>query len=81
MECVSFSLPQTTLIVINCIRNCNNSILASNRDEFTDRPTINASFHSDDFILSGLDELKGGTWLGINRNGWCLFNEKAHLLH
>ncbi|EDR12529.1 uncharacterized protein LACBIDRAFT_312042 [Laccaria bicolor S238N-H82] len=55
------------------------SILASNRDEFLDRPTQEAHFHSFENhapnpespgnILSGRDEKAGGTWLGINRAG------------
>ena len=55
-----------------------NSILCANRDEFLDRPTKNAEFHSfgavadhdqPHQVLSGRDELAGGTWLGINRTG------------
>jgi len=55
------------------------SILGSNRDEFLDRPTQDAHFHSFEnharnpespgSILSGRDEKAGGTWLGINRAG------------
>ena len=53
-----------------------NSILCTNRDEFLDRPTQNAEFHSfgavtdqPHQVLSGRDELAGGTWFGINRTG------------
>jgi len=48
-------------------------ILCANRDEFLDRPTQNAQFHSFGVdpdqhpVLSGRDELGGGSWLGINR--------------
>ena len=52
------------------------SILCTNRDEFLDRPTQNAEFHSfgavtdqPHQILSGRDKLAGGTWFGINRTG------------
>ncbi|KAJ8691703.1 hypothetical protein PTI98_011246 [Pleurotus ostreatus] len=54
-------------------------ILCTNRDEFLDRPTENAHWHSfghragpglrSDTVLSGRDELAGGTWFGINRTG------------
>jgi len=51
-------------------------ILCTNRDEFLDRPTQNAEFHSFGVVadqphqvLSGRDELAGGTWFGINRTG------------
>ncbi|KAK7462276.1 hypothetical protein VKT23_007877 [Stygiomarasmius scandens] len=69
-------------------------ILCSNRDEFLNRPTVNACFHSfrhhghqkasheaeskyssggsnDSLnnILSGIDEVGGGTWLGMTRSG------------
>ncbi|THU92449.1 hypothetical protein K435DRAFT_672087 [Dendrothele bispora CBS 962.96] len=53
-------------------------ILCSNRDEFLNRPTINARFHSfcnyqpkDSLnnILSGIDKVGGGTWLGMTRSG------------
>ena len=52
------------------------SILCANRDEFLSRPTLDADFHSfgvetdqEHQVLSGRDELAGGTWLGINRTG------------
>ncbi|MDC3060108.1 NRDE family protein [SAR86 cluster bacterium] len=44
-------------------------ILASNRDEFYERPTKNMFWRSDKSILSGEDELKKGMWLGLNKNG------------
>ncbi|ESK85415.1 ser thr-rich protein t10 in dgcr region [Moniliophthora roreri MCA 2997] len=50
-------------------------ILCSNRDEFLDRPTRDARFHSfghedsEGTILSGIDEMGGGTWLGLTRAG------------
>ncbi|EEB95015.1 hypothetical protein MPER_06081, partial [Moniliophthora perniciosa FA553] len=46
-----------------------------NRDEFLDPPTRDARFHSfghEDSagtILSGIDEMGGGTWLGLTRAG------------
>ncbi|KAF8624405.1 hypothetical protein AX15_005886 [Amanita polypyramis BW_CC] len=52
-------------------------ILCSNRDEYLDRPTQKGRFRSfgsesadsNSTVLSGLDELACGTWLGINRSG------------
>ncbi|KAG8902808.1 hypothetical protein FRB99_004107 [Tulasnella sp. 403] len=60
-----------------------NRILCANRDEFLDRPTAPAKFHSFEpivpkdllypssagFVLSGRDREAGGTWLGVNRAG------------
>ncbi|MCB1190696.1 MAG: NRDE family protein [Leptospiraceae bacterium] len=45
-------------------------IVASNRDEFYDRPTISA-FQEDNypFIVCGRDLQAGGTWTGVNKNG------------
>lgn len=47
-------------------------ILASNRDEFYDRPTKKLSFWQDNqAILAGRDEKNNGTWLGMTDN-WKL---------
>jgi uncharacterized protein with NRDE domain len=45
-------------------------ILASNRDEFRDRPTAQLDFW-DDYpdVLAGRDLMSGGTWMGITRTG------------
>jgi uncharacterized protein with NRDE domain len=58
-------------------------VLCSNRDEFLERPTDLAHFHSFDKlgehslseanILSGVDVRAGGTWLGVNRSGRVAF--------
>ncbi|KAK0221484.1 NRDE protein-domain-containing protein [Armillaria fumosa] len=50
-------------------------ILCTNRDEFLDRPTLDAHFHSfgrdvsEGDVLSGIDVLGGGTWFGLTRAG------------
>ncbi|KAK0487809.1 NRDE protein-domain-containing protein [Armillaria novae-zelandiae] len=49
-------------------------ILCTNRDEFLDRPTLDARFHSfgrdgEGEVLSGIDVLGGGTWFGLTRAG------------
>ncbi|KAE9407357.1 hypothetical protein BT96DRAFT_963170 [Gymnopus androsaceus JB14] len=51
-------------------------IICSNRDEYLDRPTRNARFHSfstheadPQSILSGIDDVGGGTWFGLSRTG------------
>ncbi|HEX7418634.1 MAG TPA: NRDE family protein [Thermoanaerobaculia bacterium] len=45
-------------------------VIAANRDEDYERPTIPASYWSDaPDIVGGRDRLHGGTWLAINRDG------------
>jgi uncharacterized protein with NRDE domain len=45
-------------------------ILASNRDEFRDRPTAQLDFWEDfPDVLAGRDLMNGGTWMGITRTG------------
>ena len=45
-------------------------ILAANRDEFYERPTMKASFWEDHpSVLAGRDMKYGGTWMGITRAG------------
>lgn len=45
-------------------------IIASNRDEYYERPTRTAAFWKDHpDLLAGRDEEQGGTWLGITRKG------------
>jgi uncharacterized protein with NRDE domain len=62
---------------------CTNSIMCTNRDEFLNRPTEDAKFHSFGHesvgngdgdaqranILSGLDDRAGGAWFGLNTAG------------
>jgi uncharacterized protein with NRDE domain len=45
-------------------------ILAGNRDEFYNRPTVPAGFWEDaPSLLAGRDLVAGGTWFGITRRG------------
>ena len=45
-------------------------IIAANRDEFYERPTLPPSIQSGKpRILCGIDSQAGGTWLGVNQNG------------
>ncbi len=45
-------------------------IVAGNRDEFYNRPTVAAHFWEDrPAVLAGRDLEAGGTWLGVNRTG------------
>lgn len=45
-------------------------ILAANRDEFYDRPTLPVGYWSDNpSVLGGRDLEKKGTWLGVTRKG------------
>jgi uncharacterized protein with NRDE domain len=60
-------------------------ILAANRDEFHDRLTLPAAFWEDfPRILAGRDQLCGGTWLGITKDGRLAavtnFRDPAHNL-
>jgi len=58
-------------------------VLCSNRDEYLQRPTDLAHFHSfemreqcslpEGIVLSGVDVRAGGTWLGISRSGRVAF--------
>lgn len=45
-------------------------VVAANRDEFYERPTVGAHFWKDaPALLAGRDLRQGGTWLGLNRDG------------
>lgn len=46
-------------------------IVAANRDEFHIRPTLAAAFQEENpDLLMGKDLEAGGTWLGVNKNGF-----------
>lgn len=46
-------------------------VVAANRDEFYERPTLAANFWEDEpNILAGQDLREGGTWLGVNALGY-----------
>lgn len=45
-------------------------IIAANRDEFFDRPTMASHFwEQDSDLLAGKDEMAGGTWMGATKQG------------
>lgn len=45
-------------------------LVAANRDEFYERPTLPPSIQSGKpRVLCGVDSQAGGTWLGVNQNG------------
>lgn len=49
-------------------------VIAANRDEFYERPTLEAHFWDDyPAVLAGRDMLHSGTWLGVNKNGRFAF--------
>ncbi|KAG0793582.1 hypothetical protein G6F17_008898 [Rhizopus arrhizus] len=69
---------ETISIKVVFITNVQKHIFAGNRDEFLRRPTARARFweEADENILGGIDleyhpmdDVKNGTWLGINRQG------------
>jgi uncharacterized protein with NRDE domain len=45
-------------------------VVAANRDEFYERPTVPAAFWDDaPYLLAGRDLREGGTWLGVTKKG------------
>jgi len=45
-------------------------VIAANRDEFFERPTLNANYWAENnSVLGGRDVQSGGTWIGLNKNG------------
>lgn len=57
------------LIALNAHRNYK-LVVAANRDEFYDRPTLQANYWEESpFLLSGKDISAGGTWMGVTKLG------------
>ena len=45
-------------------------LVAANREEYFDRPSLTPSIQSGKpRVLCGVDQKGGGTWLGVNQNG------------
>lgn len=44
-------------------------VIASNRDEFHNRPTAPMAWQENGDILCGIDLKEGGTWLGLSKTG------------
>lgn len=60
-----------TLVVLSRPGHAWPLLLAGNRDEMRDRPWDGPSRHWDDrpAVVAGLDQLAGGSWMGVNDNG------------
>jgi len=60
-----------TLVILSRPENDWPLIVAANRDEMRDRPWLKPERHWPDRpdVIAGLDELAGGTWLGMNDFG------------
>jgi len=60
-----------TVVVLRRIGHTFPLVLAANRDEMQNRPSRPPARHWENRfdVVAGLDELAGGTWLGINDNG------------
>lgn len=59
-----------TIIVRHGMDDWCGTIIASNRDEFYDRPASSPLLlHSDPPVLGGRDEREGGTWFGLTPTG------------
>lgn len=65
-------------------------ILCSNRDEYFDRSTKTAHWHNfgkmtpnltEPTVLSGIDVVANGTWLGINKSGNIALLQVAAFSH
>ena len=62
------------------VKSLDNSIsIAFNREEITSRSFKDPNFfiYKNTKIIAGIDDLKGGTWLGINENKiFCLVTNR-----
>lgn len=63
--------PMCTLVILRRRGHEWPLLLAANRDEMRDRPAAPPSRHWEDRpeVVAGLDELGGGSWLGMNDSG------------
>jgi uncharacterized protein with NRDE domain len=58
------------LILFSWKQNAHHLLLAANRDEFYQRPSIGADFwENSPEILAGRDLKEGGTWIGVSKSG------------
>ena len=46
-------------------------LIANNRDEYLSRIFKSPGYHWNNSIFAGKDISKGGSWLGLNKNGLC----------
>lgn len=69
---------RTCVSIIDSYKDRICRIFCSNRDEYFDRSTKTAHWHNfnqtgldlaEPTVLSGIDNVAGGTWLGINKSG------------
>ena len=59
-----------TIVVRHLLNDWCPTIIASNRDEFYDRPaTAPVILRDDPRVVGGLDEREGGTWFGLTGDG------------
>lgn len=60
-----------TVVILRCPDHAWPLLLAANRDEMADRPWLPPGRHWPDRpnAVAGMDELAGGTWLGMNDEG------------
>ena len=59
-----------TIIVRHGMHDCVSTIIASNRDEFYDRPASGPLvLRTNPQVVGGRDEREGGTWFGLTPNG------------
>ncbi len=56
-------------------------VVAANRDELLERPTLGPTWQ-DDVVVSGRDQVSGGTWMGATARGFvvAVTNQRTHKL-
>ena len=74
-----------TLVILRRPRHAWPAIIAANRDEMANRPWLPPARHWPDRadVVAGIDQLAGGTWLGINNLGVVagVLNRRSSLGH